>query len=216
MLHNAYIGHMTAMANEPKRSAKTEVLSMRMDPKTRFLVDILARSRGQSISTVVERAILEAADNAVLGGHGDTKTWRHYWHLSEGVRTLNMAVEQSLYPTYEDECRLDFARTHWPFFYMAPDCKRPKSWNVDVLWPAIDHYLDMWEASKSNDYFKTGKAMQQALKNAGLLVPDWPQKIAEKPPEKPAEKPATTSSGRGGSPDWNAPKGGDLDDEIPF
>ena len=197
---------------------------MRMDPKTRFLVDILAKSRGQSISTVVERAILEAADNASLGIE-NTKRWRDYWHISEGVRALNIAAESTLYPTYEDECRIDFARVHWQFFYLASDCKRPKPWNVDVLWPDMDRYLDMWSKTKSNEYFATGKAMQEALRRAGLAAPDWPPKIAEKPVEKPIEKGMTpavaparvASAGRpAAAPSWDAPRSGDLDDEIPF
>jgi len=198
------------MAAETKRSAKTEVLSMRMDPKTRFLVEILAKLRGQSISTVVERAIQEAADNANIGSSDDKKTWRSFWHISEGVRALNMSSERNLYPTYEEECRLVFAKTHWPFFYTSTDYKLIKSWCVDILWPRIDYFLDMWETTKSSDYFATGKAMQEALRDAGLAAPDWPTKPAEKPPTPPSPR----SSGNG--PSWDKPKGGDLDDEIPF
>jgi single-strand DNA-binding protein len=32
----------------------------------------------------------------------------------------------------------------------------------------------------------------------------------------PAARPSESTSGRGGAPSWEAPKGGDLDDEIPF
>lgn len=194
-----------------KRAAKTEVLSMRMDPKTRFLVEVLARNRGQSISTVVERAILESADNAHIGGSEEGRTWRDYWHISEGVRALKMAADQGLYPTYEDECRLVFARTHWPFFYTESNCKLHKPWCIDILWPRIDEFLEMWDETKSSDYFATGKAMQQALRDAGIQAPDWPPKAPEKLPPPPPPKPA----GRPG-PSWDAPKGGDLDDEIPF
>lgn len=194
-----------------RRPAKTEVLSMRMDPKTRFLVEVLARHRGQSISTVVERAILEAADNAHIGGSEKAKTWRDYWHISDGVRALKMAADQELYPTYEDECRLVFTRTHWPFFYTEANCKFHKPWCIDIIWPKIDQFLEMWEDTKSNDYFATGKAMQQELRAAGIAPPDWPTKA----PEKPAAPPPTKPSG-GAGPSWDAPKGGDLDDEIPF
>ena len=185
-----------------KRPAKTEVLSMRMDPKTRFLVEVLARYRGQSISTVVERAIMEAADNATIGNPDRARTWRDYWHISEGVRALNMAADDALYPTYDEECRVVFARTHWPFFYTAIDCKIHKPWCIDIIWPKIDQFIELWESTKSNDYFATGKAMQQALREAGIQAPDWPAKPAEKraaPPPRPS-----------------APSGGDLDDEIPF
>lgn len=107
------------MATEPKRSSKTEVLSMRMDPKTRFQLDVVARLRGQSISTVVERAILDAADGALIGSGKEARTWRSYWHVSDGVRALNVAADSRLYPTYEDEITVQFCKTHWPFFYIS-------------------------------------------------------------------------------------------------
>lgn len=198
------------MAYEPKRPVKTEVLSMRMDPKTRFLVDVLARYRGQSISTVVERAIIEAADNTYIGDPDAKKTWRKYWHISEGVRALNMSADQALYPTYEDECRLVFARTHWPFFYISSECKIIKSWCVDILWPHMEKLMEKWEDTKSNDYFATGIAMKKILQEAGLAAPEWPIKREEKPPAQ------TVAASSSGVPSWTAPKGGDLDDDIPL
>jgi predicted transcriptional regulator len=194
-----------AMATEPKKSGKTEVLSMRMDPKTRFLVDIIAKVRGQSISTVVERAILEAADNTHIG----TKSWQTFWHLNAGVREILMASEPGLFPTYEEECRLDFAKRHWQFFFVKDDFKTIKTWTVEVLWPKIDTYIDIWDRTKANDYFLAGKAMREALSDAGLVAPEWPPKAPAKTPVPPPPKPTT------GGPSWE-PASGDLDDEIPF
>ena len=210
MPYNQYTGQFS-MASELKRPAKSEVLSMRMDPKTRFLVDVLAKHRGQSISTVVERAILEAADNAMIGDPSDNKTWRHYWHISEGVRALHIAADKNLYPTYEEECLVIFARIHWPFFYTSSDCKTVKAWSVDVIWPRIDYFLNLWEEAKSSNYFATGRAMQKVLSDAGLNAPEWPVKTAEKPPPAPKTPPSKGGSG----PSWDAPKD-DQDDEIPF
>ena len=202
------------MASEPKRQSKTEVLSMRMDPKTRFLVDFIAKARGQSITTVVERAILEAADNVKVGQ--SDKSWRSFWHLSEGVRSLLLANEQSLYPNYEDEYRLDFARQHWPFFYFDKDLKLLKPHMINVLWPRIDEFIEVWEATRAANYFLAGEVMGEALKKAGLNAPEWPPKVPKPkvaaPPPPPPPPPPPSS---GGSPSWE-PAGGDLDDEIPF
>jgi hypothetical protein len=49
--------------------------------------------------------------------------------------------------------------------------------------------------------------MQRALKDANVAAPDWPPKVPDKPP--PAQR-------SGSGPSWDAPKGSDLDDEIPF
>src|SRR5665213_2107712 len=129
------------MAKETKKPQKTEVLSMRMDPKTRFVLEVLARYRGQSISTVVERAIVEAAENIRIGGdhHGnDSKNWKDFWHVNEGVRWLLLASDQSLFPTFEDEYRLAFTRTHWPFFYTSSGCKCHREAMIEILWARLD------------------------------------------------------------------------------
>ena len=55
------------MAVERTRGGKTQSLSLRLDPKTKFTLDFMARIRGQSITTVVERAIKEAAKNVGVG-----------------------------------------------------------------------------------------------------------------------------------------------------
>jgi hypothetical protein len=184
------------MKSEPKRPGKTEVLSMRIDAKTRFQIEVLARIRGQRVSTVVERAIQEAADSV---------GWRKYWDADEGVRWLKMASSQEEYNITEDAEKLAFTRAHWPFFYFgkqgSPGVRRGY---ISILWPKIDEFIDIWHRTKVNSYWFAGKEMQNAILAAGVAAPDWPPR----PPEKVAS--------RGGGPSWEAPKGGDLDDEIPF
>lgn len=200
------------MAVETKRPGKTEVLSMRMDAKTRFMLEILSRYRGQSISTVVERALMDVSDKVTIGSHDSGKTWRDYWHVSEGVRALLVSADSDLFPNYEEEYRLEFAKTHWPFFYLASDRKFVRTPFVDILWPHIDDFLVLWENTQAIDYWAAGKAMQKALSSAGIKAPEWPTPAPSKP------EPKDTAGGyrRASGPSWDAPKGGDLDDEIPF
>jgi hypothetical protein len=190
------------MPPEPKRGAKTEVLSIRMDPKTRFVVEFVARIRGQSITTVVERSLQETADRTSISnndalGHNTEKTWRDYWHISEGIRWIMVASEPMLYPTFEEEYKMSFIEVHWPFFYTNSRRNIYKEWSIDVIWPRIDEFVDIWTRTKTTDYFAAGKAMQDVIRLGGLKPPDWPVKVEEKPasPRRP-----------------NA----DLDDEIPF
>jgi hypothetical protein len=199
------------MATEQKRAGKTEVLSMRIDPKTRFMLEVVSRYRGQSISTVVERAILEAADNLIF--ENDRKTWRDYWHAIDGVRAIFVAKDARLYPTFEEEERLRFTTIHWPFFYVDSTCKTVFVPYVEILWPKIDDYMDIWDKTRSaGGYHRAGHRMQEAIKEAGLSVPEWPvKKVPVKEPPK-----ATVAPASGSGPSWDAPKGGDLDDEIPF
>ena len=189
------------MAKEPSRGGKTETLTIRLDPKTRFILEYLSRLKGQTITTVVERAIVGAASQETVPDPNypnQADGWQNFWDVSDGVRALRMAARPEFYPSYEEERRLAFAREHWPFFYQSEEKNRFINHYTDVLWPRIDEFLQLHDDKKSKDYFAAGEAMRGALSGAKLKAPDWPPQ-----PQKAKPK----------------PHGGvarDLDDEIPF
>lgn len=195
------------MAKDTKRLQKTEVLSMRLDPRVRFIIDLLARIRGQSISTVVERAIQEIADSTTIGQdqNGYPKKWRDYWDLNEGIRFLKVASDHETYPSFDDEAKAAFARTHWPFFYTNKELTEFKDWAIDIVWPRIDEFLEIWSRTKATDYFAAGKAMQKAISEAGVKPPEWP-------PQAPSAKPPAAKSSGGRASGIAA----GLDEDIPF
>lgn len=190
------------MPPSPKR-AKTETLSLRLDPKTKFMLDFLARVQGQSITTVVERAVHKVASGvSVAPLDEDEKTWASFWDASEGVRTLKLIADAN-YPTnYEEDELLSFAKIHWPFFYQSDRAITPRQSYVDLLWPKIDTYLDLWKNGRQTNYWAAGEAMRADLTAARIVAPDWP--VVTKP-----QAPAARSTPR---EDFSA----DLDDEIPF
>lgn len=179
------------------KRAKTETLSLRLDPKTKFMLDFMARVQGQSITTVVERAVHKVADGVGVGPYGDEeKTWATFWDVSEGVRTLNLIADPH-YPTnFEEDELLSFAKTHWPFFYTSDRANSPRRPYVDVLWPKISLYLGVWREQRQSNYWAAGEAMKADLEAARIASPEWP--IASKP-----KAPRESFSS-------------DLDDEIPF
>lgn len=192
------------MAREPK-TRKSETLTIRLDPKTRFILEYLSRLKGQSITTVVERAIVKAADEETVPdyGTGIPDGWKYFWDVSEGVRSLKMSSRTEFFPTYEEERRLAFCKEHWPFFWASQERVRFFNYYVDVLWPRIDEFVQIHEDQRANDYFAAGKAMQEALKAAKLKAPDWPVKPT--PPKK-------NDFGQGENKGFSR----DLDDDIPF
>jgi len=182
------------MAADRRRPPKTESLTIRLDPKTRFILEFLARWNGQTITTVVERAVVKAASEIDAGDDFDRRIgWQELWDVSEGVRSLQMYELPRLFPTFEEERRLAFAREHWPFFWTDAGQKTFRRYSVDVLWPRIDEFIEIHEAQRAADYWAAGKAMADALRRASLAPPDWPikPKVRE---------------------DFSA----NLDDEIPF
>ncbi|MDW9363595.1 hypothetical protein GOA99_19870 [Sinorhizobium meliloti] len=180
-----------------KRTAKSETLTIRLDPKTRFMLEFVARLRGQTITTVVERAIADTADEAkIVVYDGPDLTWKDFWSIEEGERALQIYAEPSLRPTYEEDKRLAFARKHWPFFYTSDKKQVVRTGYVEILWPRIDEFIAIDDEHKANDYFAAGRAMKKALSDAKVASPDWP------PETKPSSQKSAFSS--------------DLDDDIPF
>lgn len=162
------------MARKP---GKSESLTIRLDPKTRFMLEFVARLRGQTITTVVERAIYDAASRAKIESEYNEPdmTWSDFWSLSEGERALRIASAPALMPTYDEEKRLAFAKEHWPFFYASSHKVAFHPVNVAILWPDIDDYIAEHEKFRAEDYHHAGQVMALVLKNAGLPTPKWPQ-----------------------------------------
>ena len=185
------------MSTAAKR-AKTETLSLRLDPKTKFMLDFVARVQGQSITTVVERSVQKvAAEIKVIPDDFDERTWSSFWDASEGVRTLNLIAVPN-YPTnFEEDELLTFTKTHWPFFYTSEKAITPRRSYIGILWPKVSsEYLDTWRDQRRANYWAAGEAMRLDLEAAQVAAPEWP----------------TNSKANGPRVSFTA----DLDDEIPF
>jgi hypothetical protein len=196
------------MAREPAK-AKTETLTIRLDPKTRFILEFMSRLKGQTITTVVERAIVSAASELKIQAPDDYNHeigWQDLWDVSEGVRALGIYAISDFFPTFEEERRLAFARTHWPFFFATKSKTIPLSHYIDILWPRIDEFIQFHEDNKAagGDWHAAGKAMQDALAKANLKVPDWP-------PKEPAKTDVSKAAGKD-VPSFSR----DMDEDIPF
>ncbi len=196
------------MARESK-TAKSESLTIRLDPKTRFILEYLSRLRGQTITTVVERAIVSAASDEKITTPDEYGPvgWQDLWDVSDGVRALRLYAIAAFFPTYEEEKRLAFTREHWPFFYATRSKLVPLNHFVDILWPRIDEYIQIHDDNKASggDWFGAGKVMQEQLRKSNLKAPDWPVKESLKEPPKPSSQAASGSN-----------FSRDLDDDIPF
>jgi predicted transcriptional regulator len=183
------------MSKRPLPRSKSEFLSLRLDPKTKFVIEFMARVKGQSQTTVVERAISEAADRTALGDYEEGQShWTDFWDISEGVRFLKIAADKRLYPSYDEEEILDFCRKHWPFFYISERKEIPRDAFITILWPRINEFLMHWKEHRTNNWWDTGRMMAAALSDAGILAPEWPPK-SRAPTKQPSDE---------------------LDDDIPF
>jgi uncharacterized protein (DUF1778 family) len=183
------------------KRAKTETLSLRLDPKTKFMLEFLARIQGQSITTIVERAVKETAGKVGIESiYGNEKTWIEFWDPSEGMRLMAIFDEPN-YPTdFEEDELLRFAKTHWPFFYTDKNANSLRRPYVDLLWPKRETYLNLWRDQRQSNYWAAGEAMTADLLAAKVQPPEWP----------------TGSKGRSAPTGPRETFSADLDDEIPF
>ncbi len=188
------------MTAERTRGTKTQSLSLRLDPKTKFVLEFMARIKGQSITMVVERAIKDASADVVIDRDefGNESNWSDYWDPNEGVRTLKLLISREYPTTFYYYYILSFTLVHWTFYYSDFMCKRPHASYLEIIWPSVDRYMEIWREKKTENYWAAGEAMMADLSSAGIAPPDWPPMASKKSSSK-RQKPS-----------------GDLDEEIPF
>ncbi|MGH6926060.1 MAG: hypothetical protein ACRED5_20225 [Propylenella sp.] len=188
------------MPPEKAARSKTQTLSLRLDPKTRFVLEFLSKLRLQSITTVVEEAIRQAGARLQVDATDEKpRSWRDYWDVNEGVRAMLMLADPDIPSNYEDDELRDFIAHHIEFFSETYELTNPDRINLAVLWPDIDHYVEAWQRGRSTSPWQAGEMMASALRDAEIDPPEWPRR--SKTPPGPRER----NSAR--------PK---LDDEIPF
>jgi hypothetical protein len=165
------------MPPKKDRGTKTQTLSLRLDPKTKFSLEFVARANGQTLTTVVERAIRSSCDEVKIGGGsfpGDEFNWQHFWDPDEGMRTLKLLACDAYRSTYgEDELR-QFTVEHWQFFYTWQAADKPRRAYIQILWPKIEEYQRIWREQRESNYWAAGEAMAADLSAAHVTGPTWP------------------------------------------
>ncbi len=167
-----------------KKDRKTETLSLRLDPKTKFMLEFVARINGQTLTTIVERSIRSSL-GAVHTGGNIPRDWTHFWDPQEGIRTLKL-LQCNEYPTTPDEDDLKkFVTIHWPFFYASRTFEEPHRVYVEILWPKIAQYRRIWGERRNRDFWAAGDAMAATLSAAKVQPPEFPRGIIVRKGQKP-------------------------------
>lgn len=150
-----------------KNRVKTDSITLRVDPRFRFALELLSRKTGATMTSLIERAIVAQAAMSRIGG----LDWAELWHPEEAVRSLRVASMPELMPSHEEERRSHFCGTWHPFFYRSGVGSEIHEPRVVVLWPAIDRFIDDFERTRSSDFFAVAETMIEALHHAGLDAP---------------------------------------------
>jgi hypothetical protein len=159
------------------RGAKTQTLSLRLDPKTKFTLEFVARIKGQTLTTIVERAIRESCDQVTIGtdSRGKKCNWQSFWDPEEGVRTIKLLNCDDYPSTYDEDDLRKFITLHHRFFYTGREkAMVPHRPYIEILWPKIEDYRHIWHEQRDNDYWAAGRAMAADLTAAKVPPPTWP------------------------------------------
>lgn len=161
----------------PKKSSapRTQPLSMRVDDRTRFLLDFISRIEGSSLTTIVDRAVRQYATNITVENQlmpNEPKNWSHYWYLDEGFRTLKIILDPDIrykFTTIEEERLAQFVETHSSCFFddtgasavLSPD-------KIAILWPQIDSLVAEWVETRHIKVLSVLNKMRKILLEAGV------------------------------------------------
>lgn len=130
---------------KPNQGArKTETLTLRLDPKAKFTIDMLARIRRQSITAVIESAIDDiASDQDVkFNDQGKTATWSlgsaitAIWSTDEAERFANLCYFTPELLTYEERRTWETILESRCFFESAAT-------QSATFWKPMDRSIDL-------------------------------------------------------------------------
>ncbi len=95
-----------------KTNTKTETFSVRLDPQTRYLAELAARSQGRSLANFIQMAVEDALESAVIDtyanrGHTVKVRSREFvekvWDVSEPERLVRLALAYPQLLSFEEQ-----------------------------------------------------------------------------------------------------------------
>lgn len=98
------------------KPARTDSLTIRLDPKLRFLVELAARRQRRSLTSFIEWAVEKALAEVTVRQEGDWKTSLldvapKVWAIEPSQRLLNIAQELPDLLSYDEELIWNAIRT---------------------------------------------------------------------------------------------------------
>ena len=176
---------------------KSEVVTVRLDPKLKYLAELAARKHRRPLSSYIEWAVEQSLSRVWLAepyndegvSVADAERMHNLWDLDEPDRVVRLALNFPDLLTHEEQLVWKLVRENgvvWKGRFPGPSSDW--TWEIkegSVIW---DRLREHWPVFKS-----VANGSQPAT-----ALPKW-QKTNRAPPSWETKKP-----------------GGDLDDEIPF
>lgn len=148
--------------NKPNQGVKkTETLTLRLEPKLKFLIEMVSRLKRQSITGVVESAVEDLAFglDVTFHDHGATEplsmasALANIWSTDESERFLNFCYHLPHLMTYEDQRIWETIKAS-PVFFETKKTKASALRTIDSLdqldrrvvsqsWQSLLQHVDM-------------------------------------------------------------------------
>jgi hypothetical protein len=114
--------------------SRSEIITVRLDPKLRFAAELAARKQRRTLSSFVEWAIEEAVRNSTVSMIDDTTgtVWQammQVWDVEEADRLVKLAINFPELLTFDEE-RLWKIISENPYFWDR-DWNNGGYWNTD-------------------------------------------------------------------------------------
>jgi hypothetical protein len=154
------------MSRQKRHDEGLKHTSVRISDLHKFAMRAIARSRGESDSVAVERALETEADNLAL-----SRSWRELWDPEESVRTLALWGLPEFKPATKEHAACSFVVAHAQFFYSDKARNLPHRARAIILWPHLDEMEHLWRTTKHEDYWAAAKEMAKLLRKAKLDAP---------------------------------------------
>lgn len=166
---------------------RSETVTIRLDPKLRYLTELAARKQRRTVSSFIEWAIERAIDSVVLREHdnygrgteeslGDRA--EELWDTDEPDRLAKLGL---LYPellTHDEQVLWKLIKEHGPLWLGKQDKDGYWKWEIKEDSLVLPRLRELWDTLKQ---VATGEADKSAL-------PKWTERKSTLPTAKPTAK----------------------------
>lgn len=191
--------------SEPERKkgggklSRSETVTVRLDPKLRYLAELAARRQRRTLSSYIEWAIEDSLKHLSLDANHDHTSLADeanaLWDVDEADRFARLALRHADLLTHEEQVLWKLIRENgWMWRGKFEGADREWRWSVREESLCFDRLREAW--AKFVAVVETGSGHAE--------LPSWP-KVERKYPAPPSATPKKESTGFD-----------DMDDDIPF
>ena len=185
--------------------SRSETVTVRLDPKLRYLAELAARIHRRTLSSYIEWSIESSLGNNLLTGDHNGPSIKdeseHLWDVDDADRFAKLALRYPHLLTHEEQVRWKLIRENgalWKGSYAGP--KREWAWTIkedSLVFPRLrEHWAAFCRVAD------TGGSKDE-LPTWVKTDPNPPSPVRSAPPSRTA--PPKSSTGFD-----------DMDDDIPF